>query len=1162
MLSHRTFPSIWVLVLLLPASPGVHAAERGQTQERALRVPVRLTAGSSNQLMGVLSPNEQALYFISDRNATAEVFCQDPVDSGPRLLFESNADVSWPRLSPDGKWLAYISYKSDAAGDLCVMDLKLKEHRCLTGLDSSELQLLWMGNQRLAALVRPDLHADYELRVFDPSKKGPGQSVLARNMLGPALAADGKWLAYVPVVPTAKQVGVSFSSRSTQGLGFWRLGESSQAVAYQPDLPGLTGFPAFSLDGRYLYFSQYLNDTNRDGVIDGDDNSILFRIPFQAGAKNPVAKAFPEQLTSAQWNCRYPRPSARWLVSTCSHQGSLDIYRLPLDGAVPSSWKPKRIRAELHSARNHWTRLLLLARLLTVEKRPSQDIEVLRNMVAAHIELGEYESALYYCDQIVRLAGKQHATAGTWAQVMRKLAEHRREDIALTHGQLSDRYIQSESKRAQATEELFDKLTPQVQALAQLVVSEIQNDIGRKREASESFQRVHPGALSDPLVLKLFADRGTIIYEQTGDREALLSLYAGLADHPALSVLDHMRYAKHFVRELGRGMLIADRPALLADRISNTKADSELGIMLRVTALLSSLNQENQDQVRREIFGIYKKHKDTDRRRAIVLETIKTAARLGNEYLQYQFATSWASMLKRAEPERKYAEALYQQIVLERAYTELSKKQIKGARGHFYATTLRTDSAEAHIGFIEAWLQEGRGDVVPTYTKRYAKEPNHPMWAFVQAYLIARALPTTDPLPVFANQVSAAIKLLKQASAAYPRSTEVHHLWGYLLHQRFLRSHDKQDASSANSHYLLALDLARTNPRYRAALLQQTGLLQASLGNHRIALKHFAQRQRLPQVRPEAELNLKLAMARSHFHIDEIEQALRLGKNALAMTRGSHQQLAVYQPLVMDRLAFYRQSAGDPAGALELYRQVLALVDAADAGDIGIPINRLKARLGIVSSALALKDYVLAIKRISEIDGILASSDLLRPEIPAGQRSILDQYHFDQPDYQILSAGLLAQAQRARKDYPGATTAMQHRYDLLHTRFKDTDSDETLLELARASHHLGEYAYRLGKLDQARVHLERGLTQANTYNQRTGSSVNPVGLRLLQAYAELHLYGHLDLGRFTLDLKKELALSYQFICEHPSPNWQADRFVFGIYLAMLKLSETNLKGGI
>jgi len=264
----------------------------------------------------------------------------------------------------------------------------------------------------------------------------------------------------------------------------------------------------------------------------------------------------------------------------------------------------------------------------------------------------------------------------------------------------------------------------------------------------------------------------------------------------------------------------------------------------------------------------------------------------------------------------------------------------------------------------------------------------------------------------------------------------------------------------------------------------------------------------------------------------------------------------------MDRLAFYRHAAGDPEAALELYRQVLQMVDAADAGDIGIPINRLKARLGIVSAAIARKDYDLAIKRITEIDEILASSDLLRPEIPAGQRSILDQYHFGKPDYRILSAGLLAQSQRGRKDYPGATTAMQRRYDLLHTRFQDTDKDETLLELARASYHLGEYAYRLKKLDQARVHLERGLTQANTYNQRTGSPVNPVGLRLLQAYAELHLYGHLDLGRFALDLKKELALSYQFICEHPSPNWQADRFLFGIYLAMLKLSETNIQGGI
>ena len=98
----RTHRQAALCCLLIGISSGVAWAE-------GLREPQRLTAGASNQMMGVLSPDASRLIFVSDRNATAEIFSQSPVESGPELLFDLNADVSWPSLSPDGKILAYIS---------------------------------------------------------------------------------------------------------------------------------------------------------------------------------------------------------------------------------------------------------------------------------------------------------------------------------------------------------------------------------------------------------------------------------------------------------------------------------------------------------------------------------------------------------------------------------------------------------------------------------------------------------------------------------------------------------------------------------------------------------------------------------------------------------------------------------------------------------------------------------------------------------------------------------------------------------------------------------------------------------------------------------------------------------------------------------------------
>src|SRR5262249_46436889 len=80
-----------------------------------VRAPERLTAGTGNQFLGTLSPDRASLYFVSDEESTTRIYVQDVARGIPRLLFEDMADVTWPRPSPDGKRLLYISYRTDAA---------------------------------------------------------------------------------------------------------------------------------------------------------------------------------------------------------------------------------------------------------------------------------------------------------------------------------------------------------------------------------------------------------------------------------------------------------------------------------------------------------------------------------------------------------------------------------------------------------------------------------------------------------------------------------------------------------------------------------------------------------------------------------------------------------------------------------------------------------------------------------------------------------------------------------------------------------------------------------------------------------------------------------------------------------------------------------------
>ena len=109
---------------LLLLTPMMALGAKKPDVPKDLFTPQRLTAGAANQFMGSMTLSGDALYFVSDANVSTEIFVQSPVSSGARLFFDESADVGQPQISPDGGTLAYISYRADSTGDICIRDLK------------------------------------------------------------------------------------------------------------------------------------------------------------------------------------------------------------------------------------------------------------------------------------------------------------------------------------------------------------------------------------------------------------------------------------------------------------------------------------------------------------------------------------------------------------------------------------------------------------------------------------------------------------------------------------------------------------------------------------------------------------------------------------------------------------------------------------------------------------------------------------------------------------------------------------------------------------------------------------------------------------------------------------------------------------------------------
>ncbi len=1134
----RALAAALVLSCAAPAAADAHPVPTALRPRRAL------TAGGHDHFQGQLAPDGRTLYFAGNPDGTIELFVQNLARGFPRRLVDEAADVAEPRLSPDGQRLLYVSYREDAGGDACWVEVASPARRCLPDDGAEVVHVFWYPDGRSAGVtLRGGADGAHQLcRV--PLDGGERELVLERPMFSPAISPDGRWLAYVPLEAAAR----SSSGRASPGLVLHRIDGRAPPRTFVPNLPGVSSFPAFSADGRHFYFTQYLNDTTFDGVIDGRDNGVLFRVPFDPdAAERPAGPNTYEQLTSGRTNCQHPAPRPTRLVATCVRDGYLQVYALPLEGLVPPDWSRERMDAEIAASRDAWEQLLLLQRSLALAGSRQERIARFRQLVLQHVALREYESAEYYLRLLARRAGADDALAG-WVAVMREVMGHRRDEQRLRHASLSSEFIAAQRARLQRLDVLMRVPEPSTRRLAQLAEVEIDFVLGDLATALRLFDEVDVSDARDVSVLQAWATVADLLLREL-DRERWLDVHRVLASHPALDERDRLHHASALVRGLVRGRAPADELPLVEAARRQTPDGTLLALVLDVERTLARVDAMGEEAAEAELTALWDRAPSFEQHRELAMITIERAAAHDWGRLLDTFGRRWLDDVPVEHAERRYAEALYAEVMLERAYVALRRGL--PARALFLEITRRTASLEAHVGYLEASLREGVSAEVLGEEYRARPGAGDPMSRFAEAYIIARGLPEQGDPALHSSEVRRARSLLRPAAEALPRSPEIHHLYAYLAHRQYHRTGEGDAARAAHTRYHLALDLAPDNPRIRANLLIELGLLQASLGNHRIALRHLNERSRLPFVMPESEPSFRLARARSLFHVASYSDAAREMDRAMALLE-REPALARYRAVVVDRDALYHYASGQHAEAVALYTELVTLT-------AGEPrAARLKARMMLGASALAAGQIELARRALEEARALLDAAEPFRASAPHRRADS----HLERDHYRPLVAGLLAEVRRADGDGPGAEEALAERRALLRARFALTQREADLLERARASQQLAALAYRRGDLVAARRHVEEGLVDADEWRRRSETELDDVVVALVRAAAELHLYGGVPVRSYAFDLRGRLRDTYAQIARRPhNPRYAHERFLFAAYLTLLELPGVTAGAG-
>ena len=432
-------------------------------QTEALR-PVTMGLSDQSQVTGdggVLfwtKSDNQALTVLWQKTSTALVGSSTTTASPfaePEALFEPQHDTSSPDWDPGSQRLVFLSHHKSARGQICLWSLAkgrpwttspaaVDPEGCFDH-PGKVSQPTWGPQGRIYFLSHAlpwEQGTEDALWVLDPrtrvSRRVASYPRLGSFTVHPE-SGDVVAVGWHPMLELEPVVGSGLPAPLT--LADWSRPRMlllrnpgaralqdipSAPPTWMPFMPGFPGFPAsprFDAGSDRLLWGQFVDDSNQDDRVDGDDGSVILALPWskvrrqivtQAAAHNEtkttavpkiVVSEFPSQLTAGRDNCLFPRVIGGTLFVTCAPQTNgggegmkrrLNVYVIPRSGVVPSTWDASTLLRARAEARDPSMQALLTNVWLSRHHTSGQRFAVRREslqLVAIHLEAGDVHAA-------------------------------------------------------------------------------------------------------------------------------------------------------------------------------------------------------------------------------------------------------------------------------------------------------------------------------------------------------------------------------------------------------------------------------------------------------------------------------------------------------------------------------------------------------------------------------------------------------------------------------------------------------------------------------------------------------------------------------------------------------------------------------------------------
>ncbi len=947
LLKFSTFFLAFIACATIP-SDGLDAGNSSEVDRLRplLRVPVQVTVGNDANFAPDISLDGRYLVHTTSINGNKEVVLKDRKKKMYRLLTNHAADDFAPALSPDGKMVAFLTRRLDAAGDIAftgidrpVFSLAVEnELKVASKPDSEELAPAWFpDSKRLIVPVRDDPRQTPKLFILNMEDL-KWQDLGVRGEY-PNISNEGLQLVYVREAKIRLYDIVRGQESELKGLG-----------------SGVWARPRFTQTPGILVAVRYADDTNHDGALDGSDHGTIWRFPVPASSS---LFQKPTQLTSASLNAFLPELRKDALYVTLEAKGALEIFKLPPSGQTRTEWDTVPEDQWLWNFKDPYDRYFALNAMAesaeAVGKR-ARAIELrLRALEerldhASQLEMNiALEDALRGHDNdpdMQRLVGAfrllaailpdlsalENGTANTFARKRMQDAVVKIDDFEKQIRPQSREQTSLEVsaylnvKKAQILLKLGDikganaklisvekNASPRTTALAKLVEADIVG-AAKNYEGRENLLLVVAKSQPTPTDMKRRAADAYVksLTDRKIDAEAFERARQVTKDIPFVPSLLHVEIAKRFLRERKFSVGVNEYRQIL---IEHCKEDPQFVPEIAAEYVSLAMTYGGIEVVD-ETLNEAAKCIDQNQMASIEMKQVRARALI-----------AYGQRLMR---DREYGHALK----LFRQATTVDSANLAGWRGLVDSSWRRKVLPELKKDFDQT-LKSKPNDLVAAYGRGYvetyavddAKSPGDKIAAVDRGIALISHAQELDPTQIFPHQTLGWLYMQRAHWVERMRKDggvrgRVSSIWSKL--RDFIGRPEDNDVELAVDSFQASLFLAEERSQERANIIQNLAEAYYQLENHQKALTYYVERIKLSKELPFSDAGseasvLRLA-GRSAFQVDELDLAEELQRRALVIWKdqGNDGQISYS----LDALALTLREQKKYDEAILLYQEI------------------------------------------------------------------------------------------------------------------------------------------------------------------------------------------------------------------------------------------------